>query len=614
MQECANIVEEYDDDTAIIPRSSLVIARRLPAARAGHGRAARYVSGRMPVHAKQQHKAQAPTDAQAALNNAKTEQDKIAAMFAVEDEQWQNKKNEMALARAVPFKGQKKPNMPDRPLPKGYICHRCNKEGHWIYDCPTNDDPTFVPKPKLKKTTGIPRSFLERVEKTDIDDDESGEAKGYMIDADGNRVRVKTDTASWEKEQARQKAAAASKQAAEQENIELLQLGLECPIDHRLFEVPTKTPCCSKTYCYQCIEDALIENDLVCPNCGKEVLIDALLPDNDMALKIKAYRDDKSAAETKAKEAIQEAEAAAAAEILAKQAEAEEKAKKEKAAAKEAKEAKKKADESVVESTEPKEEQGQSATDADGTLKPHGTTKIKRSNSKTSSPSPAPSATSQKSKGRASSTESSAKKRPAEDELKNNRIPTAPAAMRKQQEQQKPQDYTPQFLEDMEKLSKGNFPAFMNQNPMASMAMGMNMPNAMAGPPAGPAAMMGNNNMMNAMMQNAPWMAQMSMMNNMNNNFANGAGFNNNQGFQGQNWHNNNQQNQQQQQQWNNNTNHRGGFNNFNNRGRGNFNPNFNQQNPNEEDSAYFRQPVNPQRHQRARRMRPSEFTELGRR
>jgi protein MPE1 len=43
---------EYDDDTSIIPRSTSVIARRLPAARPGRGGAARYVSGKMPVNAR----------------------------------------------------------------------------------------------------------------------------------------------------------------------------------------------------------------------------------------------------------------------------------------------------------------------------------------------------------------------------------------------------------------------------------------------------------------------------------------------------------------------------------------------------------------------------------
>src|ERR1700760_685334 len=81
--------EEYTDDTAIIPRSSMVIARRTSAARPGHGKAARYVSGRMPVHARRNDiKTNNGADALAAMNSAKTETEKIAAMFAAEDDQW----------------------------------------------------------------------------------------------------------------------------------------------------------------------------------------------------------------------------------------------------------------------------------------------------------------------------------------------------------------------------------------------------------------------------------------------------------------------------------------------------------------------------------------------
>ena len=42
---CANEFLEYKDDTYIIPRSSSVIAKRIPAAKPGKGKAAMYISG-----------------------------------------------------------------------------------------------------------------------------------------------------------------------------------------------------------------------------------------------------------------------------------------------------------------------------------------------------------------------------------------------------------------------------------------------------------------------------------------------------------------------------------------------------------------------------------------
>jgi protein MPE1 len=100
-----NIFPEYDDDTTIIPRSTTVIARRQPALKPGAGRAARYVSGKMPVTAKnagrkeQAAKASASkpsSDAISQMNNAMTEEEKMAAMFAAQTEQWSAQQEEMS--------------------------------------------------------------------------------------------------------------------------------------------------------------------------------------------------------------------------------------------------------------------------------------------------------------------------------------------------------------------------------------------------------------------------------------------------------------------------------------------------------------------------------------
>ena len=96
---------EYDDDTAIIPRSTTVIAKRMPAAKAGRGGAARYVSGKMPVNAKNSHRreahpAQPPTPAQItqtiAMNGVQTEEDRIQAIFKMGADQWAQDQQQMA--------------------------------------------------------------------------------------------------------------------------------------------------------------------------------------------------------------------------------------------------------------------------------------------------------------------------------------------------------------------------------------------------------------------------------------------------------------------------------------------------------------------------------------
>jgi hypothetical protein len=62
--------------------------------------------------------------------------------------------------------------------------------GHWIQDCPTNSDREFDNKPRIKRTTGIPRSFLKAVENPN-----KGElAQGVMVTPEGGYVVAQPDS------------------------------------------------------------------------------------------------------------------------------------------------------------------------------------------------------------------------------------------------------------------------------------------------------------------------------------------------------------------------------------------------------------------------------------
>ncbi|CRK11534.1 hypothetical protein BN1723_009405 [Verticillium longisporum] len=106
--------EEYDDDTTIIPRSTTVVARRLPATKPGAGRGARYVSGKMPASAKNSARkeqvvksatAKVASNAFSQMNSAMTEEEKMAAMFAAQSEQWSAQQEEMSHQTPVFVKG-----------------------------------------------------------------------------------------------------------------------------------------------------------------------------------------------------------------------------------------------------------------------------------------------------------------------------------------------------------------------------------------------------------------------------------------------------------------------------------------------------------------------------
>lgn len=102
-----NKLTEYDDDTTIIPRSTSIIARRLPPIKPGAGRAARYMSGKMPVSAKNTSRKEqsanktsakpaASTNGIAQMSGAMTEEQRMVAMFQAQSDQWSAQQEEMA--------------------------------------------------------------------------------------------------------------------------------------------------------------------------------------------------------------------------------------------------------------------------------------------------------------------------------------------------------------------------------------------------------------------------------------------------------------------------------------------------------------------------------------
>ncbi|CAG8424535.1 unnamed protein product [Penicillium salamii] len=562
--------EEYDDDTTIIPRSTSVIARRLPAARPGKGGAARYVSGKMPVNARigtnQPSTSRAmPGTGQSVnnnvleLNNAQTEEEKINALFNLQASQWQEQQNEMANATPVQMpRGRGKPlNVPDHPPPPGYLCYRCREKGHWIQACPTNNDPKFDGKYRVKRSTGIPRSLQTKVEKPEslAPDGSTEEARntGVMVNADGDFVIAKPDKAAWElyQEKAKASAAAAAEAAAAEESKALQARGLECPIDKRMFLDPTKTPCCERTYCNDCISNALIESDFVCPGCSTEgVLLDNLTPDDESASKIKVYEAEKA-------------------------------------------EAKKE-----------KEKQHTAQAGQTGTPVPETESEVKPKSVKEQSPSNQAEDT----------TPTQSKKRPAEDEPTQDEAPGSDSGNAAKKHKSDDQTDTPgeengaQDDASGAPAAPGNFNPAMPFNgfgPMQGMPMmpfpgpgfgndPMNFmnPMAMAAASGFPNGMNPGWNPMNMPFNPAMFDQNTGMPNGFPNMFNGDPSMmfpmqNQNQnGFQGQG----------------------SGMNNFSNQQRTAFSTPYSR----EEDSPYFRQPVNPQRHQaRNRRVRPSDYREL---
>ncbi|KII87351.1 hypothetical protein PLICRDRAFT_55314 [Plicaturopsis crispa FD-325 SS-3] len=175
-------------------------------------------------------------------------------------------------------------HQPERPLPPAYVCYRCGQKGHWIQDCPTNNDREYDNRPRIKRTTGIPRSFLKSVENPN-----SGQmAQGIMVTPEGGYVVAQPDSASWQKQVTRPKGLT----AADVRERTPSDPALVCPIDNKLFRDAVKTPCCGTLYCEECIQTHLLERDFLCPNCDKKIAsLDRLVMDKPMRTKVADYID-----------------------------------------------------------------------------------------------------------------------------------------------------------------------------------------------------------------------------------------------------------------------------------------------------------------------------------
>lgn len=310
--------QEYRDDSHIIPRSSSVIARRVPASRPGKGKIPMYVAGAgapttnmasassssmsmtgrgaMSKRFDRKEDSVVKPQEQTPAASSNTDEDAaMAAMFKASNENWQETQEKMAQSTPVystrggrggkPFSSRPQYQQPEKPLPPSYVCYRCGKKGHWIQDCPTNSDRDFDHRPRIKRTTGIPRSFLKAVETPS----EGGPSQGIMITPEGGFVVAQPDAASWQKQVSRSKVTISTVDVRDRTPSDP---ALACPIDKKLFKDAVKTPCCGTPYCEECINAHLLENDFICPNCSKKIpSLDKLVMDKPMRTRVGDYID-----------------------------------------------------------------------------------------------------------------------------------------------------------------------------------------------------------------------------------------------------------------------------------------------------------------------------------
>ncbi|CUM63697.1 uncharacterized protein PRCAT00001281001 [Priceomyces carsonii] len=323
---------EYENDQDVIPRSSFVLARRSPSSHKNgkFNNASRYVSGKPRINRKAistttTNSVGTVTEPKTADENM-TEEDRIKMMFENQSNAWAQTQDELSTHKAIYNKPNSGSNPEDLP-PPGYICYRCGAKDHWIRNCPTNTDPNFEGK-KIKRTTGIPRSYLKTISKEAVENQTDGADNGittndngelvdqqgntYMITDTGEYVIAMADSKTWNTYQEKQQnAAMKAKQEFEQQILNCIEKDgrnefLDPLSTTKKLLVPpiVMTPCCQdksklkklKNYNYSQprIEQLLIENDFHCPNCGTEdVFIDSLIRNEDLENELETYIKEK---------------------------------------------------------------------------------------------------------------------------------------------------------------------------------------------------------------------------------------------------------------------------------------------------------------------------------
>uniref|UniRef100_A0A3Q4BC68 RBBP6 ligase n=1 Tax=Mola mola TaxID=94237 RepID=A0A3Q4BC68_MOLML len=146
-------------------------------------------------------------------------------------------------------------------LPANYTCYRCGNTGHHIRNCPTSGDKNFEAPPRLKKSTGIPRSFMVEVDDPNI--------KGAMLTNCGHYAIPAIHAKAYaigKKERppflAQEQPLAVDESPVPKELI--------CMICEELLSDAVVIPCCGNSFCDDCIRTTLLDSDHhICPTCNQ---------------------------------------------------------------------------------------------------------------------------------------------------------------------------------------------------------------------------------------------------------------------------------------------------------------------------------------------------------
>nr|XP_034379256.1 E3 ubiquitin-protein ligase RBBP6-like [Arvicanthis niloticus] len=169
--------------------------------------------------------------------------------------------------------------------PPSYTCFRFGKPGHYIKNCPTNGDKNFATGPRIKKSTGIPTSFLMKVKDPNM--------KGAMLTNTGKYAIPIIDAEAYAIGKKEKPPFLPEEPSPSSEEGDPIPEELLCLICR---DIPTDAvviPCCGNSYCDECIRTALLESDEhTCPTCHEnDVSPDALVANKSLRQAVNNFKN-----------------------------------------------------------------------------------------------------------------------------------------------------------------------------------------------------------------------------------------------------------------------------------------------------------------------------------
>ncbi|XP_029998007.1 E3 ubiquitin-protein ligase RBBP6 isoform X2 [Sphaeramia orbicularis] len=170
-------------------------------------------------------------------------------------------------------------------LPANYTCYRCGSTGHHIRNCPSvGQDKTSEAPLRIKRSTGIPRSFMVEVDDPGI--------KGAMLTNCGRYAIPAIDAKAYAVGKKEKPPFLQQEQPKSEGEDNPVPDELVCLICRDLLNDAVVIPCCGNSYCDDCIRSALLDSEEhVCPTCNQlEVSPDTLIANKFLRQAVNNYK------------------------------------------------------------------------------------------------------------------------------------------------------------------------------------------------------------------------------------------------------------------------------------------------------------------------------------